>query len=300
MKKGGRAVGSSWARSGAVWLAGVGITLSCSELPGPPQARAPLSVASGEAAVVAGGAPALPAAPGPAAAAPEPAAVVVPPPPPDYEQADLDLDNDLVVAPPEPLEGCTERLRGAGITFRTAQLPFVKAQSRRAGRQELVACGAEQVVTYLGGPAKIRYKNPPLLTCRLALALARFEQLAQEQAAEHLGQRIVRFEHLGTYSCRKMVRFDFVSEHSYANAIDIRALVLDSGRRLTVEEDFGALEAPARTREAGLWRSLARRAYDERVFSTVLTPYWDSLHHDHFHLDLARYRVDGTRPGSTN
>ena len=179
-------------------------------------------------------------------------------------------------------------------------MPFVKAQSRRAGRQEQVACGAEQVVTYLGGPAKIRYASPPLLTCRLALALARFEQLAQEQAAEHLGQRIVRFEHLGTYSCRKMVRFDFVSEHSYANAIDIRALVLDSGRRLTVEKDFGALEAPARTRAAELWRSLARRAYDERLFSTVLTPYWDSLHRDHFHLDLARYRVDGTRPDPTN
>jgi hypothetical protein len=31
------------------------------------------------------------------------------------------------------------------------------------------------------------------------------------------------------------------------------------------------------------------------VFSVVLTPYWDALHRDHFHLDLARYRVDGTR-----
>jgi hypothetical protein len=224
----------------------------------------------------------------------------VPPPAPDYEQADLDLHNDLVVAPPEPLEGCAERLRRAGIMFRAAQLPIVKAPSRRGGRQGPVACGAEQVVTYLGGPAKIRYKNPPLLTCRLALALSRFEQLAQEQAAEQLGQRIARLEHLGTYSCRKMVRFDFVSEHSYANALDIRALVLTNGRRLTVEKDFGALEAPARTREAELLRSLARRAYDERLFSTVLTPYWDSLHRDHFHLDLARYRVDGTRPDPTN
>jgi hypothetical protein len=302
MIKGGRAVGSFRGRGGALWLAGVAIgcgALGCGELSGPSQARAPLSVVSGEAAVLAGGAGALPAAPAPAAA-PPPVAAVELPPPPDYEQADLVLDNDLVVAPPEPLAGCEERLRGAGISFRSARLPFVTAQSRRAGREEVVACGAEQVVTYLGGPAKIRYAHPPMLTCRLALALSRFEQLAQEQASAQLGQSIVRLEHLGTYSCRKMVRFDFVSEHSYANAIDIRALVLASGRRLTVEKDFGPLDAPARTPGAELLRSLARRAYDERLFSTVLTPYWDSLHKDHFHLDLARYRVDGTRPDPTN
>jgi len=27
----------------------------------------------------------------------------------------------------------------------------------------------------------------------------------------------------------------------------------------------------------------------------VLTPFFDRLHRDHLHLDLARYRVDGTR-----
>ena len=130
----------------------------------------------------------------------------------------------------------------------------------------------------------------------MALALARFEELAQEQALAHLGQRIARFKHLGTYSCRKMVRFDFVSEHSYANAIDIEEIVLENGTRVSVKKNFGAIDAPPATRPAKFLRSLARRAFDERLFSTVLTPFWDKLHHDHFHLDLARYRVDGTRP----
>jgi hypothetical protein len=216
---------------------------------------------------------------------------------PDYEQADLVLDNDLVVAPPEPIEDCAGRLAQAEIEFRPAQLPFKKERSSRAGHEEVVACGAEQVVLYLGGPAKIRYNTPPTVTCRLALALARFEQLAQEQALAQLGERIDRFKHLGTYSCRKMVRFDFVSEHSYANAIDIEEVGLVSGARISVRRDFGLLAAPPRTRASEFLRTLARRAYDERLFSTVLTPYWDNLHRDHFHLDLARYRVDGTRPG---
>jgi len=215
---------------------------------------------------------------------------------PDYEQADLDPTNDAMVAPPEPLAQCAERLKRAGIAFRPASLAFENAVSKRGGRSERVACGAEQVVTYLGGPARVRYNAAPLVTCRLALALARFEQLAMEEARLHLGQRVIAFKHLGTYSCRKMVRFDFVSEHSYANAIDIQEIVLEQGERLSVARHFGALHAPAPSARATFLRSLARRAFDERVFSTVLTPYWDGLHRDHFHLDLARYRVDGTRP----
>jgi hypothetical protein len=216
---------------------------------------------------------------------------------PDYEQADLDPANDLVVAPPSPIDGCAQRLDRAQIEFAAAELPLKKEKTAgRGGRTEMVACGAEQVVVYLGGPAKVRYNAAPTLTCRMALALARFEELAQEQALVHLGQRIARFKHLGTYSCRKMVRFDFVSEHSYANAIDIEEILLENGVRLSVKKNFGALDAPPATRAARFLRSLARRAFDEGLFSTVLTPFWDNLHHDHFHLDLARYRVDGTRP----
>ena len=43
-------------------------------------------------------------------------------------------------------------------------------------------------------------------------------------------------------------------------------------------------------------RTLANRLYDEEVFSVVVTPYFDNLHYNHIHVDLARYRVDGSRP----
>lgn len=221
---------------------------------------------------------------------------VAPPPPPDYEQADVDAENDAIVAPPEPLADCDQRLARAGIGFRPASLPLQNVVSARGGQSERVACGAEQVVTYLHGPAGVRYNAPPLVTCRLALALARFEQLASEEARAHLGRRVVGFKHLGTYSCRKMVRFDFVSEHSYANAIDIQEITLEGGERLSVARHFGKLDAQVLGERATFLRSLARRAFDERLFSNVLTPFWDALHRDHLHLDLARYRVDGTRP----
>jgi hypothetical protein len=283
----------------AVWA------LACGDLAGPGSPRAPAASAatiSAEAPVSNGASQPGESEPGSSEARQVSALIVPAPPPgpfvsPDHEQADLDAGNDLLVAPPPPVDDCSGRLARAHISFSPAALRFTKQKvTSRQGRAEVVACGAEQVVAYLGGPAKIRYNGAPTLTCRMALALARFEQLAQEQAALLLGQRIVSFKHLGTYSCRKMVRFDFVSEHSYANAIDIGEMVLENGEKISVEKSFGALDAPAASRRAEFLRSLARRAFDERLFSTVLTPYWDNLHRDHFHLDLARYRVDGTRP----
>ena len=220
---------------------------------------------------------------------------------PDYEQADLDPDNDRVVAPPPPIDDCAGRLARAGIAFRAAVLPLKRERSRGG---ELLSCGAEQVVTYLGGPAKIRYDVPPLVTCRVALALGRLEQVAQEEALRRLGRRITKITQGGTYNCRKMARFDFVSEHSYANAIDLKEFRLEGGRTVSVRAHFGKLsgklsgqlDGAPRTPQAEFLRALSRRAFDERLFSVVLTPYWDQLHADHFHFDLARYHVDGTRP----
>jgi hypothetical protein len=105
----------------------------------------------------------------------------------------------------------------------------------------------------------------------------------------------VRIEQGGTYNCRKMARFDLVSEHSYANAIDIRSFRLADGRTVSVERHFGRPGKAPRTKEARFLHALAHRLYDDGVFSVVLTEYFDRLHRDHFHLDLARYRIDGTR-----
>jgi hypothetical protein len=75
--------------------------------------------------------------------------------------------------------------------------------------------------------------------------------------------------------------------------------VLKDGRTVQVLRDFDASRAddPPPKKPAALFlRRLSRRAYDEEVFSHVLTPFWDALHRNHFHLDLARFRDDGTRP----
>lgn len=148
---------------------------------------------------------------------------------------------------------------------------------------------------YRGPKGGVRWSSAPIVSCGMALALGRFEAVVAEVANAELGSRVVRIEHGGTYNCRKMARFDMVSEHSYANAIDIRSFRLADGRTVSVERHFGRAGKEPRSQEARFLHALARRLYDDAVFSVVLTEYFDRLHRDHFHLDLARYRIDGTR-----
>lgn len=209
----------------------------------------------------------------------------------EHTHADFDPDNDDVVGPPTPLEGCHEDLAEAGVTFKKARIGLGREQDG------VYTCGAEQVVRYRGGPESIEYSRAPLLTCRMALALADFEAIAQEEAERELGTRIEKIDHLGTYNCRKMVAYDLISEHSFANGIDLRRFHLEDGRSVTVLEHFQpGVDDDGADAEARFLRGLSRRLYDEGVFSVVVTPYFDSLHRNHIHVDLARYRVDGSRP----
>jgi hypothetical protein len=204
--------------------------------------------------------------------------------------ADLNPGNDDVVAPPELIADCEAKLRALGVVFAPAELPVKPGNAKRP------TCGAPQAVVYQRGPEKFRYNSAPVVSCGMALGLARFEQVVNEEAKRYLGQEVARVEQGGTYNCRKMARFNLVSEHSYANAIDIRSITLKNGRNLSVLKTFGKTDAEPKRPEARFWRSVANRLYDEGAFSVVITPFFDGLHKDHIHLDQARYRVDGSRP----
>jgi hypothetical protein len=205
--------------------------------------------------------------------------------------ANLDPSDDDVLGPPDPYADCEAELASAGIKYRAASLPVhVPPRSK-------IACGAPQVVTYLRGPGNIAYNAAPLVTCAMALALASFERILQREALAILGSPVTRIDQLGTYNCREMAAYPgWVSEHSYANAIDIGSFALKNGKTIEVLRDFDVGDAPPSKPGASFLRVVSRRANDEDVFSHVLTPFFDAHHKNHFHLDLSRYRADGTRP----
>ncbi len=223
--------------------------------------------------------------PGASRAAPAPSA-----PPADPFAADLDPTNDLVVAPPDAIAGCADELTKAGVTFHAAEMPL------KQNREGTFTCGANDAIVYQKGPSGLSISPPALMTCRMALAFVRLEGLMQEVATRELGTTIAKVHQVGTYSCRKMVRFDFVSEHSYGNAIDIGSFTLTDGRKVSVLTHFGRLDAEPSEARGRFLRELGNAAFDRDVVSVSLGPYWDTLHADHFHFDMARYRVDGSRP----
>jgi hypothetical protein len=190
-------------------------------------------------------------------------------------------------APTAP-EGCRDDLKTGGVRF----TPWPLRPSRMASG---VVCEAPEGVAIRRGGAGLRFQPLARVNCAFALRLGRFEAVMQEEARSVFNSPVASIVHLGTYNCRKMAAYpDFVSEHSFANAIDIATFVLKNGSRVEVERDWVRAEQPAKTPAAQFLRRLTRRLYDEHVFSVVLTPSFDSHHKNHLHLDGAAYTVDGT------
>lgn len=122
--------------------------------------------------------------------------------------------------------------------------------------------------------------SSPEFTCPVAAGLQVWLNNGLQEAAQaHLGSRVKRLEHLGTVSCRRVngAQTGPWSEHAKGNAIDIRAFILDDGRRIDILSDWGQ---DAR----GQFLKAARDSACES-FLTVLSPDFNAAHADHFHLD---------------
>jgi hypothetical protein len=123
--------------------------------------------------------------------------------------------------------------------------------------------------------------KPATMSCALAARLDEFERkVVQPVAREELGQRVIRINHLGSFSCRGMNGGrGRLSQHALGRALDIAGFRLADGSAVSVEHDWAA-PGPKRL----FLRHLARRACE--YFSVVLTPESDAAHHNHLHLDI--------------
>jgi hypothetical protein len=188
---------------------------------------------------------------------------------------------------PAPPAGCQSSLRAAGVKLTPWPL---RPTTLLSG----VVCEAPEGVAIRRGPA-LRYQPAARVNCAFAQRLVRFEAIVDEEARRSFGSAVRTIVQLGTYNCRRMAAYpDLVSEHSFANAIDVAAFLLANRRRVVVEQDWVPADRPATSAAAQFLRRLTRRLYDERVFSVVLTPSYDRHHKNHLHLDGAAYSVDGT------
>ncbi len=92
--------------------------------------------------------------------------------------------------------------------------------------------------------------------------------------------------HLGTYACRNINHRERGrrSEHATANAIDISGFVLADGKQITLREDWNR-----NSRHQIFLRAVRDGACN--FFDVVLSPDYNAALHDHFYLDMGRFRA---------
>ncbi|MDB4945039.1 MAG: hypothetical protein JWP97_4573 [Labilithrix sp.] len=141
-------------------------------------------------------------------------------------------------------------------------------------------------------PAKERARSKyEIVDCRLALALDDFgKQLAAAHVVEAMHYSAYRPPPAGWSSGPYGLR------HEGALAMDVAAFRLDNGLALNVKRDFAARPgempcAPGPVARTATQQSLALRsivcaAHEARLFHLALTPDYDQLHSDHFHLEV--------------
>lgn len=109
-------------------------------------------------------------------------------------------------------------------------------------------CGtaAPVLVKRIGRDPVIEVSPPATLTCPMVVALSQWiEATLQPTARRQLGAPIVKIANAASYSCRfrNNARQGKLSEHAFANALDIRAFVTDRGDAIEVA-DHWPLQAP--------------------------------------------------------
>ncbi|MBA3897201.1 MAG: extensin family protein [Sphingomonadaceae bacterium] len=126
--------------------------------------------------------------------------------------------------------------------------------------------------------------NLGAMTCPLARAFTLWVQNDLAGPAQRsFASRVVRIESFGTYSCRNVngAATGALSEHAFANAVDVAAFVLENGRRVTIKDGWNGGDD-----EREFLRAVRAAACGR--FQTVLSPDYNEAHHDHLHFDMGR------------
>jgi hypothetical protein len=155
------------------------------------------------------------------------------------------------------------------LVARSFAVPLPSAHA--AGRSQNVAIGAAQP-----------------MSCPLAEATRRWlMESVQPASLHHFRQPVRALRTLGTYNCRPIntggeeANSGRLSEHAFANALDVAGFTLADGREIALVRDW---EGDAARR--GFLRDVRDGAC--KAFRTTLGPEYNDLHRDHFHLDMAR------------
>lgn len=193
--------------------------------------------------------------------------------------------------PPEEADLMPEALRASRIADFATDVPACRSALNGAGFQtepiadvsEATGCGYRNGVELT--QSVHAYSGPVASTCAAAAALVMWERdVVAPAARRRYGQDVARIELAApAYQCRRIAgrRDRRLSEHAYANAMDIQGFTLEDGRTVSVTAGWRGTE-----RDRLFLRDVRDGACD--YFQAVLSPDYNRAHRDHLHFDLGR------------
>lgn len=146
-------------------------------------------------------------------------------------------------------------------------------------------CGEQSPLVVTGVLVRGRMvplSSPVTTNCQMASALPGWLDTVDGYATGMLESPLAAINTGTSYMCRNRNNgaAGFISEHGFANAVDVTGFTLEDGRTIGVESNW----LPATNPEGRLLRLAHDAACGD--FTTVLGPEANEEHHDHLHLDL--------------
>jgi hypothetical protein len=174
-------------------------------------------------------------------------------------------------SPPQvDIRQCLADLSRSGAEFTPLPDKYLPGGCSAVGTVKLTAVGVP--VTNLGA-----------MTCRLATRFSEWTHDAvQEAARAWLDSPVVKIETFGTFNCRPIdgIAGKKLSQHAFANAVDVAAFDLADGKRITVKDGWRGPDENVRNFLRAAFKAGCRR------FAVSLSPESDSFHQNHLHFDM--------------
>jgi len=224
---------------------------------------------------------------------------IIPIPAPRQEQIKTQKDDSL----PEQEKKAEQRLKGADNAppFDLAQAKLCETELKRRGVvyrlsepiSDPKGCRAERPLLVTALSKGVKLSSPVTARCEVIQAFDNaVSRVMSPSAITHFEKKLTQIQTSTSYHCRTRynAKGTKISEHGFANAIDITGFRFEDGSSLKVQpirdletSDLKAAKFQAAVRAAGC-----------AFFTTVLGPGSNAEHDDHFHFDLA-HRKGGYR-----
>ena len=146
--------------------------------------------------------------------------------------------------------------------------------------QGCAVLGTVQLASLPSDTSTLSVTNLGPVTCEVSQAFTGWAHYGVDRAARQiLGSPVRSIETMGSFSCRNVAGTDRRSGHATGEAIDVSGFVLEDGRRITVASGwYGGTD-----REREFLHTIQQSAC--KRFATVLSPDYNSAHHDHLHVE---------------